>query len=702
MPTVDAFKSSRMTASTGDKFNPPGLTNFLGCLQAAPCVMGIQHLTFPPFSHGDTLIGLVTINDLNIHASNTPVTYQWYPDRIERSAAVGDIHLATTTVMGVRRQSVTIRLAITNNSSKSQELRLRIRTGAGVIRSTTGWKTPYSPKEGPAISVTPWEGAPPPETLVNNIRRETRDGLTYTSRTSTAVSHQITSPPPDTIDRSWLEFDLQLDASEQREIYFGIFVSDSASDSSTTISSWKADPGKSLVDAAADWQEEIDAVFTPNNDRYSGCLPTLVTSDNNLVRLYLNSIIGIVYHKRMHALSAYGRTYVTLMPRYWVTTSFINDWSFSAYLLAMLDPDCVRQQVLQWLSRDIYSHFGTEYVSGTNSGNWYSCNDYAMIRLIITYLRITGDVAFLDAPVCGKPVLEHIRSMAMHYKDLTTENGLADYGDRNSLLEAVGSYTHEVASINASNVWNLRELASLYDHLGDGESATSLRAEASEFAVEVLDLYCAGQGFFVCRQPDGTRIPVRHIWDFIHVINFLSDDMGDDQIDEMVAFFESELLRENWAAALSPLDEDVSFSLRLDHQWNGSWPGWVAFALRALAKIGRHHIVDGWIPGLARSANQGPFAQAHFTSDYAPGIDGGARKGPTEWPYINDWATVCVGGFFEYALLDVCGLEYGFEELLHEPSNVSPIPCDVLNIPWHGKLFNLHDGKLRQQKDRTG
>ena len=34
IPVVDDFRSSAMTHRFGDLFNPPGLTNFLGCVQS--------------------------------------------------------------------------------------------------------------------------------------------------------------------------------------------------------------------------------------------------------------------------------------------------------------------------------------------------------------------------------------------------------------------------------------------------------------------------------------------------------------------------------------------------------------------------------------------------------------------------------------------------------------------------------------------
>ena len=241
--------------------------------------------------------------------------------------------------------------------------------------------------------------------------------------------------------------------------------------------------------------------------------------------------------------------------------------------------------------------------------------------------------------------------------------------------------------MNAANVWILRENAALLDHLGDSNAAAELRDEAAALIPRIQELYAPGRGYWHCRQPDASLVPVRHVWDFIDTLNFLHADLPASQIDEMVAFFRRELMSPTWLAALSPLDEDTGFSLRPDHQWNGSYPGWVALALGGLVKAGCEDLLKEWLPGLARTAAQGPFSQAHFVETYAPTHAGGARKAPTEWPYINDWTVLCAGGFFDTVLLDFFGLEFGYEKLNAQPSRALPSDAVLLNVPHHGTLY---------------
>lgn len=691
LPKLETFATATLTARTGELFNPPALTNFHGCLQAAPDLLAVQHVTFAPFSLGESWLATLTFNDCPLHTSGLPIDYVWRPDRIERRMRAGDFILESHTVMGVREQTVSLRLRITNTAAESRPARLRILAGEGVIHASTGWNTPYSPRECPAISTTPWTGTPPPSALLRNHHQPTpqRDGLIFTSRTSRACAVQATSPAPDGIDRRWLDFNWTLAAGESRDVYYFLAVGAEPEALLKQLDRWRVSPAAAFDDAEADWRKEIDAAFTPGNDRYSGHVPILLTANSDLRALYLNAIISVIYFKREHPAARFPRTYTTLMPRYWVTTSFINDWSLTALLLVMLDPACVRQMLAVWLERDIHQHFGTEYVSGDSSGNWYSCNDYAMTRLITTYLRVTGDFAWLDQAAGPHTVREHLKVLAAHYRTLDHGSGLADYGDRNSLLEAVGTYQHEVASLNAANVWILRENASLLNHLGNSNAAAEFTDEAAALIPRIQELYAAGRGYWHCRQPDGSLVPVRHIWDFIHTLNFLHADLPAQQIDEMVAFFKRELMTPTWLAALSPFDEDTGFSLRPDHQWNGSYPGWVSLALGALAKVGRADLLNEWLPGLARTAAQGPFSQAHFVETYAPAHAGGARKAPTEWPYINDWAILCAGGFFDTVLLDFFGLKFGYDKLNAQPSRALPADAVLLNVPHQGTLYRV-------------
>ena len=112
--------------------------------------------------------------------------------------------------------------------------------------------------------------------------------------------------------------------------------------------------------------------------------------------------LGVVYFRRDSSFSVLGRTYDTLMPRYWQTVTFIWDlFPEHAGVHALLDPGVMRKYLEHWMCTDTHKHFGTEYLTGGPVGNWYSVNDFAMVSMVREYTRWTGDVDWLETPVAG-------------------------------------------------------------------------------------------------------------------------------------------------------------------------------------------------------------------------------------------------------------------------------------------------------------
>jgi hypothetical protein len=232
---------------------------------------------------------------------------------------------------------------------------------------------------------------------------------------------------------------------------------------------------------------------------------------------------------------------------------------------------------------------------------------------------------------------------------------------------------------------------------GDAAGAAELRTEADELVAEVRKLYLAGEGFFAARQPDGSKLPVRHVYDFNIVGTTISEDLDDTTREEMVAFFQRELQTPEWLRALSPWDPDASYSVRPDHQWNGAYTAWPADAARSLVALGQPKVALDWLPGLARTANQGPPAQAHFVEEAQPLINGGARKAPPQLPYINDWACSSAGAYVALVIESLFGADPGIDGLGEVKGCVSALdPSAVLRgLRVGDRLVDVHaDGRV--------
>jgi hypothetical protein len=367
----------------------------------------------------------------------------------------------------------------------------------------------------------------------------------------------------------------------------------------------------------------------------------------------------------------------------------------------MLDPAVMRKYLERWMSTDIHTCFGTEYITGGPVGPWYSVNDFAMSVLARDYLRWTGDTPWLDRAPEGageKRVVEYLLQYAENWKTFRQPGGLADYGGILNLLECVSTYVHQVASLNAGNVFSLRFAAEVMELRGESSRATALREEAVRLVADILPLYHEGKGFWRARFPDGRLVDVRHCYDFFTVINTIGESLTPKHKSEMVEFFKREFHTPEWMHALSCDDDDAMFSVRPDHQWTGAYPAWPPQAALALYRCGEDEFALEWLRGLSRSANQGPFGQAHFVESIVPPDAGGARKAPIDFPYITDWAVSSGGSWVSAIIEGTFGVEAAINGgLTARPRFASLDPrSELRNVPFRGRLYHVtRDGVRR-------
>jgi hypothetical protein len=183
---------------------------------------------------------------------------------------------------------------------------------------------------------------------------------------------------------------------------------------------------------------------------------------------------------------------------------------------------------------------------------------------------------------------------------------------------------------------------------------------------------------------------VHHCYDFGTVLVTIGDTLSTQTKAEMVRFFREELQTPTWMRALSTKDLDVTFSIRPDHQWTGAYSAWPALALSALYVAGEKDIAFKWIKGLGETARQGPIAQAHFAETaVSPESGGGARKAPSDQPYINDWACVAGCAYLEPVVENLFGIKAGlFDKIEARPAfGLFDAEAELRNINYQGKTY---------------
>lgn len=655
IPTVEDLAADAVTHHGDDMIAPAGLTNMLGTARIDHDLTAISAVQFPPVSQGLAQTAVLFVDGRLFASYGVPVTHEWRPDRAVRRASLDGIELETTTVCVPGRTAVAIDITVRNTSAADREVRIGLSAAARVTRSTDAWLDAESPSEHDAVTV---DG----ERLVFSAPDAAAWSVQGIVGGAAALSG--VAELPEAFDAGIggngrggeLVVTLRVPAGGESRTGYVHAIGTTEHDARTTYDAVAADVPAAVTSSREFWDRQLRAAFDSADDEFSGALPVLETASAPLRRLYWWAALGLIWFRRDFAGNVLGRSYDTLMPNYWGTTTFIWDYSLSSVSHALLDPAEMRTQLKHWISLDIHSHFGTSSLTGGPVGRWYSVNDYAMTRLVHDYVRFTGDTAFLDEVVGDSAVAASVREWATAWQGLRGESPLADYGEIDNLLECVSSYTHEVAGLNAANVWSMRTAADLAELQGDADAAAALRAQAEALLPEVIARYLPGEGIFAAGQPDGTRLPVRHCYDFSVVGTTIAADLEPAIRTEMVAFFQRELQTENWMRALSPWDPDASYSVRPDHQWNGAYPAWPADAGRALAALGAPEVLTGWIEGLARTANQGPMGQAHFVEEAVPGINGGARKAPPQLPYIIDWACSSSGAWIELVIEALFGV----------------------------------------------
>jgi hypothetical protein len=688
IPVVDDLKSDVLRHKSGDLFNPPGLTNFIGCVQTDIDILGIRSLNFPPFGCSDIITGGLYVNDRYFPSTGKYIDIIWYADKIERTAEYEGILYKSVTVLPMNKMGALVKLTLENKSGTEKQLNLKI----GLVGSVTK-------------AVRTWNDAFPPMEKDHEIETdESRKAIIYKAKNSTAFQIQGIYPPADTVTRNNVKIKVTLQPGEKKTFTYINVVDESINKLVTVYDNIAGKTDALIEEANREWNEELKAAFTPGNDRFSGSMPELETTDKEILKLYNMGVLGVIWFKRNSPYSVFGRSYDTLMPRYWQSVTFIWDYELSSLTHALLDPAVMEKYLELWMSMDIHSHFGIEYLTGGPVGPWYSVNDFALMTIAWNYLRWNGKHDWLQKELKDKTgataVKDYLLKYASNWKKFKTKNGLADYGGINNLLECVSTYIHEVASLNAGNVFNMRTGSEILSMLGDKQGSKNLSKEADELIPQIQKLYAEGKGYWNTRFPDGNFVEVRHCYDFITILNNISEDLSEKQKNEMTQFFLNELQSPTWLHALSPGDDNALFSVRPDHQWNGAYPAWPAQAVTGLYKIGKHDIAFDWLKGLARSANQGPFGQAHFVESAVNPESGGAIKSSPEGPYICDW-TVSSNGSWTNIIIESI---FGVNASLQNGISATPVfgkfdPDAVLkNLYYQGKYYNVNKNGLSEVK----
>jgi hypothetical protein len=698
-PRLADLASGPLTVQFRDLFNAPTAMNEYGYAQVGKSVSAITAICFPPYaccgrpamewSPGYLLTCEMFLDGRFVAIAAPPdgtVEYQWFPHCVVRNQAVEGLQFTTRMFLPSKQRAVMQTIKVQNTSRSPRRFMLSFDLRGSVAKKTQPW---FVDSPGEADNQMSWD--------------EQRRCVIFQAQHSTAVAVQGFHRAPDRIEQKrLLVFDLETGPNESLQLNFVATLADDPHRALGLYQKLQSNFHEVEQQSERSFQSLVQAAFTPGNDEFSGNLPRLLTKDESLWKLYHNGFANLLFARRVSPDSVYGPTYLTLSGHVLPTLSFPWDTSLTSLSLALLDPVPLRKLVEVWLGLPMHEHHSSDYISGQGVGPWYAVNDTAIVQCAWRYLCVTSDFAWLDSKIENQTILERLEDHALYWKKLDhSGHGLADYGKIENLLEVVSTYLHEVAGMNANNVQAMRAVADLREHHGDLGRARVLRAEAQTLAERVNhELYVDGQGYWRCRQPDGSFNEVRHCYDFLAVIDSMAEDLSPRQKQQMADFFWRELHSEKWMRALSQSDADATWNIRPDHSCLGAYGAWPAMTAKGLYKIERSDKVVAWLREVAKAGNQGPIGQGHFVEDVFSPVNGGARKASEDAPYIEDWSCIAAGAFSEIVIDSIFGVNLSLGDGLRVDSRIAQFDPDARleGLRYQGRLYTVTKDGARKEK----
>ena len=626
VPSIDSLAGKWLT---GDEVvYPPSVTNTVGAIGCTTNLTGFHYGIFPPISMGGDA------EDLWVDGKPVPAkNFRWFPYQAQRSATLANgLELNCITRLADNTPAVLNQVTVKNTSGKAVTVRLEMHNPAGWRRVPGVWD---------------W----------NNRGVRAEDGFVHEINGTQELIRDSKSDVIARIDRLPSEA-IAFHPGETRT--FNIECG---------LNEVPAEPFEKQFKQAKDaWDQRWKDAFTPDNDRYSGNFPTLVTSNSKLKRVYYLALMTMLQMERT-SFPHSKRCFVTVGPRWGTSLEYFWDTALFSTTYSLLDPANFKQNISSWLNLDIHSHYAEDYLTGEGVGPWYSPNDLSVFSCFWNYATTTGDTDFLAANK------QHFVDWANYWKKrVSPGETLADFGENDNILECGPKYVNMIPSLNGAHVGLMRLAAQLLPK----DEAEALRADAELLAKAVLAQYVPGDGVWRTKHRDGSTVISRHVYDYVNIGLWMTDDLSPQKKKEMTGFVNRELLADGWIRAMSLSDEAASISDRPDHGPKGSYCAWPAMAAQTMAKFGQFTDMENLLERCEGATWQGPFPQA-FELLQVPGTD--------HWiPRISlrgaDYNETSGTAFAETVIHGLFGIEFGLkgEVIVSMPKTPRPVKARLLNL----------------------
>jgi hypothetical protein len=430
---------------------------------------GFQKIYSPPYC-ASTFAGEFK----PFNAAVSPINYIWYPSEFYADyGKVNNVKIESTLVPLSDANAIVFAVRFTNTTANSISVPCRF-VPAGSITTTVstdwGW-TPPSSSGSPSVYV--------------------QNSKLFMAGTNSAICIG-TNLSPWVWSGSVMSADVTLDPNQTRIIYI-VTSFGKLAEVENTASAILSDAGNFIADTRRHWRNEIDNIREKT--------PALVTDNPDLKMFYDRSLFTLLTCKWTSPSLAANPWYSESGIDGGAVCNYIWGTSYVGKMLAMIDPNSMKNFLLLFLNGDLLNHYAITPLDGSATGPNYSYNKYSLSTLLYSNVTITGDTAFLTQPYGSTTILQQVASICLNGEDLESLPVLANYGLNSNLLELkkTTAYQYYVPSPNAERCLIYEQLAKLYSLAGITPPA-DLNERSAELKTVIRDsLWSSSKNWFIAR-----------------------------------------------------------------------------------------------------------------------------------------------------------------------------------------------------------
>ena len=648
------YRQLALVHSLTDNWSRPGLTNFLGSVQLEAEPTSLVHAVFHPVSGAEERTCFLSIGGQLLAAMGVKTEVRWTPFRVDRKAQWEGWQIETQTAMPWGQPLIVQKIVIRNLGEQKRRLDLAVRLSGRCVRdevSIWAWGIPVVATD--VFNLVNEQGLYPHESAIagGKLWKE-RKGRASQDLENFGWNAQSLDPQPDGWNTRNGDACYLRDLEAGEAFIFRFALAQGTSDLVGGMAVRAAPNVEELIAGTEqNWRRLWKEVFRKGNAEFGGSLPELCVPEE-LAPIAASSVLNLLACRRQKDSL---RGYIVATPRRCESGFFIWDWGLATPVLARLDPETVERQLGIVMASDHNAVNQYDLWTGKGMGWRYAANPCMIFLAADSLWKSRGSsLEGLQAEVGTVRLLTILEGCANDFRGrVVYDMGLADYGPKADLLECVTTYAHVVAGLNAAAAGMLLRMAEIHDLLGQEKAAAKERGEAHELVNQITrHLYVPGHGYFRCIYPDGRNYDCRSAFDVGMVLWQVGHLLPENIQEEMADFIVRELKTPTWVRALSAADCDAGVSgVRADHQYSGAYTAWPALLCFGLLNIGRRDIVEKWLPGIAKTALQGPFGQGHWDERVVPPTGGGATKVSDEFPQGCHWCDI--SGAIYFSLLEM-------------------------------------------------